>query len=358
MSIKYFLFSVSHQNSLNHSGKTRTTSSFPKESNATKSVPALTPPKIAIQVPEKLSDKLSNEKLNMLISRMEQKNDENLPKLVHNISNQCLISCDLCENTFSSDEMLVSHKKEFHNQDEKMDEVNGEKNDEEGTNETVKVEKNLEDNSLHGTDITPSNTESNPKPGMENNVTKYVDWLKSSGLDFFLSKEIKTEEKISILTRRIQKSDPCELCNFVFKSRNSLEKRDHIYMKHFKQQIDEKIDFSYTFNPENPVSCPIENCDFKSPFYSDFAKNHNNAGLGQKTLKLLFNKTRRQEIKKHYIGINHNTLEKFIARELNVRSEKNSTLIVKNILNQEKLQEDVQNEAGNVIKDISSTNAK
>merc|ERR1711879_421004 len=38
--------------------------------------------------------------------------------------------------------------------------------------------------------------------------------------------------------------------------------------------------------------------------------------------------------------------------------EKNSTLIVKNILNQEKLQEDVQNEAGNVNTDISSTNAK
>ena len=111
MSITYFLFLVSHQNSLNHSGKTRTTSSFPKESNATKSVPALTPPKIAIQVPEKLSDKLSNEKLNMLISRMEQKNDENLPKLAHNISNQQLISCDLCENYFSSEGMLVSHKK-------------------------------------------------------------------------------------------------------------------------------------------------------------------------------------------------------------------------------------------------------
>ena len=50
-----------------------------------------------------------------------------------------MICCDLCENTFSSEEMLVSHKNEFHNnQDEK---INEEKNDEEDTNETATVKK-------------------------------------------------------------------------------------------------------------------------------------------------------------------------------------------------------------------------
>ena len=76
---------------------------------------------------------------------------------------------------------------------------------------------------------------------------------------------------------------------------------------------------------------PIKNFAFL--LYSDFAKSSNNAGLGQRSLKLLFNKSRRQGLNKHYIGIHHNTLEKYIAREKNIRLEKNN----KYISNQEKL---------------------
>ena len=91
---------------------------------------------------------------------------------------------------------------------------------------------------------------------MENNIKNFPIQPKSGLLDYSFSKNMSKNEEIT----------KCELC---FQFKNSLEIRDHIYMEHFRQQIDEEIEICcpLTLDPESPVSCPIKDCDFKSPFY-------------------------------------------------------------------------------------------